>query len=167
MPWWAGRPVRESGSLIARWPEVSTGVVFPVRDVGEFFVGEWALERDVADEAGSLLGAFSGEAVFTRSEGELVFHEQGTLVLGAHQAPAHRTLHFRLDGGSRARVHFDYGDFFHDLDLSSGRWRAQHPCRDDLYQGEYVVCGRDEWWQRWSVAGPTKNHVLTTRFLRR
>ncbi|QGK72215.1 hypothetical protein GIY23_11230 [Allosaccharopolyspora coralli] len=141
--------------------------MFPLRDLEEFFVGQWGLERDIADEAGSSLGAFSGEAAFTRGEGELVFHEWGTLVLGVHRAPAHRTLHFRLDGGARARVHFDYGDFFHDLDLSSGRWQAQHPCRDDLYRGEFVVCGRDEWWQRWSVAGPTKNHVLTTRFLRR
>jgi hypothetical protein len=69
-------------------------------------------------------------------------------------------------GGGRAAVHFDHGGFFHDLDLSTGAWATDHPCRDDVYRGEYVVLDAGRWRQEWVVTGPAKDHVITTRFTR-
>lgn len=138
----------------------------PAPDLAEYFAGRWVLRRDIADDAGARLGGFAGEAEFTAGSGELVYRETGELELGDHRGPAQRTLHYRLLDPATASVHFDHGGYFHDLDLRSGRWRVEHPCRADLYRGEYAVHGPGSWWQRWHVAGPAKAHVLTTEFTR-
>ncbi|MEU6132980.1 DUF6314 family protein [Saccharopolyspora sp. NPDC047091] len=153
----------------ARAPEPVRGsdaALFPVPDLARYLTGRWVLRRDIVDDAGARLGGFAGEAVFTADAGELVYRETGELELGAHRGPAHRTLHYRLADPATAAVHFDHGGFFHDLDLRSGRWLVEHPCRADLYRGEFAVHGPDSWWQRWHVAGPAKHHVLTTDFSR-
>ncbi|MCX2732589.1 DUF6314 family protein [Saccharopolyspora sp. NFXS83] len=140
---------------------------FAVADVAGFFAGTWGVVRGIVDDSGARLGGFEGEAVFAAEPGGLlVYRERGELVLGAHRGSAQRTLHYRVTGPGRASVFFDYGDFFHDLDLRSGRWRVEHPCRADVYRGEFVVSGPDSWWQQWRVAGPAKAHTLTTDFAR-
>jgi hypothetical protein len=138
----------------------------PVSDLAAYFAGQWRLHREIVDERGTPMGTFTGEAIFTAEGTELIYHEQGTLNLGDHHAPAHRTLHYRITGPGQASVHFDYGDFFHDLDLRDGHWRAEHPCSADLYQGEFTIQGPDSWAQVWTVSGPTKNHTLRTEFRR-
>ena len=138
----------------------------PVEDLAAYFAGTWRLERAIVDEAGQPLGSFTGSAEFSVDGAVLDYREQGVLALGSHRGPAHRALRYCLDEPGTARVYFDYGEFFHDLDLRQGWWRTSHPCRDDLYRGEYRVLGPDRWWQRWVVSGPTKNHVLTTSFQR-
>lgn len=137
-----------------------------VSDLEAFFVGSWRLERVISDPAGVRIGSFAGSLVFTPEQDRLVYHEQGVLELGAHRGPASRTLHYAVTGPGQALVHFDYGDFFHEVDLREGWWTTEHPCRDDLYEGEYRVLDVDHWWQRWVVAGPTKNHVMVTDFWR-
>ncbi|WP_243787671.1 DUF6314 family protein [Saccharopolyspora gloriosae] len=140
---------------------------FAVEDLPGFFVGRWGLRRGIVDDAGARLGGFEGEAVFSAEpDGLLVYRERGVLELGAHRGSAQRTLHYRVTGPGRASVFFDYGGFFHDLDLRSGRWCVEHPCRADSYRGEFVVVGADSWWQRWRVSGPAKAHTLTTDFER-
>ncbi|MFR9729811.1 DUF6314 family protein [Saccharopolyspora sp. MS10] len=139
----------------------------PVADLAEFFAGRWVLRRDIVDDRGARLGGFAGESEFTARDGDLVvYQERGELVLGSHRGEARRTLHYRLAEAGRASVHFDHGGFFHDLDLRSGRWLVEHPCRADLYRGEFEVSGPDSWWQRWRVSGPAKAHILTTAFTR-
>jgi hypothetical protein len=138
----------------------------PVTDLEGYFGGRWVLDREIFDDSGARIGSFAGSATFTTEDVGLVYHEEGILELGRHRAPAHRTLHYRITGPGQAAVHFDYGDFFHELDLREGCWRTSHPCRDDLYRGEYRVLEPDRWQQEWTVAGPTKNHTLITRFVR-
>jgi Family of unknown function (DUF6314) len=137
-----------------------------VTDVEGYFGGRWRLEREIFDESGARIGGFQGSATFTLRDGVLVYHEQGMLELGTHCGPAHRTLHYRVTGPGQAGVYFDHGGFFHDLDLRAGRWRTSHPCADDLYRGEYQVLGPDRWQLEWTVAGPTKNHTLISRYRR-
>lgn len=139
---------------------------YPVTDLVGYLAGRWCLQRRIADESGVFLGAFTGAASFTVESGSLVYHERGRLELGTYQGDAHRTLHYRVTGPGQAEVSFDYGDFFHEVDLRQGWWRTQHPCRDDLYRGEFRVFGPDRWQQVWVVAGPTKNHTLSTSFRR-
>lgn len=138
----------------------------PVEDLAAYFVGTWRLDREIVDDAGQALGSFAGSAEFSADGEVLDYREEGVLELGSHRAPAYRALRYYLDGPGRALVYFDYGEFFHDLDLRQGWWSTNHPCRDDLYRGEYRMLGTDQWWQRWVVSGPTKNHTLTTSFQR-
>ncbi len=140
---------------------------FAVTDVAAYFGGRWELHREITDDAGARLGEFSGRAEFTaRPDDLLIYREDGVLELGAHRGPAQRTLHYQVVGPGQAQVWFDYGDFFHELDLRTGHWRTSHPCRQDLYSGEFGIEGPDRWWQCWRVSGPAKAHTLSTRFRR-
>lgn len=146
--------------------EVDRARCAPVLDLPGYFGGRWLMERDILTASGQWWGSFTGEARFTEESGVLVYREQGELVMGGHRGPASRCLHYRLNGPGRARVFFDYGDFFHDLDVRTGHGVARHPCSDDLYRGEYVVGDPGHWWQVWDVSGPTKNHRLVTAYHR-
>jgi uncharacterized protein DUF6314 len=145
---------------------VHTGAAFPVTDLVAYFAGRWALDREIADLGGARIAEFTGTATFTPDETTLVYQERGTLSMDGHRGPATRTLCYRLRGPGQADAHFDHGGFFHALDLRSGRWSTRHPCRDDLYQGEFVVRGPDAWRQDWTVTGPAKSYTLATTFRR-
>jgi hypothetical protein len=140
---------------------------FPVTDLVAYFVGRWGVDRKILDSAGVGIAVFTGVAGFTPDQDALVYRERGTLVMGEHRGPASRVLHYRVRGPGRADVHFDHGGFFHALDLRSGLWSVRHPCRDDLYWGEFVVHGPDVWWQEWTAVGPAKSYTSTTVFRRR
>lgn len=145
---------------------MTAGTRYPVHDLAAFFLGEWLLSREIFDVDGVGLGTFDGSARFDLDEDVLFYHESGVLRMGQHAGQASRDLRYHLVAPGRAAVYFDYGDFFHELDLRTGHWQARHPCRDDLYRGEFDVFGADSWRQRWDVSGPTKNHVLVTDFRR-
>ncbi len=145
---------------------MDTGADFPVSDLAAYFTGRWVVDREIVDPAGTRIAVFTGTASFAPDGDALVYQEQGTLEMDRYRGPATRTLYYRPRGPGQAAVHFDHGGFFHDLDLRDGRWSARHPCRDDLYRGEVVVRGPDDWRQRWTVAGPTKNHTVTTAYRR-
>lgn len=139
-------------------------VAYSVTDLMAYFGGQWGIRRDIVNDTGREIGRFVGSADFQPDADRLVYHEHGVLKLEAHRGPAHRTLHYQITGSGLADVYFGYGDFFHNLDLRTGWWRARHPCRDDVYLGEYEVLGPDQWRQEWMVRGPAKNHTLTTVF---
>lgn len=137
---------------------------FPVSDLIDYFAGSWSLHREIRDAAGNPVGSFTGTAGFTAEDGALGYREEGELRMGAHHGPAHRALRYVLDGPGRAEVFFDYGEFFHALDLRTGECEATHPCREDVYRGHYRILGPHQWLQNWQVTGPTKNHELHTVF---
>ncbi|QRP48806.1 DUF6314 family protein [Amycolatopsis sp. FDAARGOS 1241] len=138
---------------------------FAITDLAAHFTGTWRFSRDIVATDGEPMGQVSGTVTFTPGDGALVYHETGELHLPGYTGPVTRTLLYHPDG-ARAAVHFDHGGFFHDVDLTTGRWSTDHPCRDDLYHGEYRLFDADHWLQKWAVAGPTKDHVITTRFTR-
>ncbi|MDC0767730.1 DUF6314 family protein [Streptomyces sp. HD] len=144
------------------------GGFWPVPDALTYLAGSWRVERTVRDLASGAEGAFSGTTVFGRlDDGGLLHHESGTFVWQGVPRPAERTLRF-LPGGARgtADVRFADGRPFHDLDLTSGRYMADHPCSADLYRGEFTVLGEDRWRTVWRVRGPAKDLVLTTDYAR-
>ncbi|WP_328499486.1 DUF6314 family protein [Streptomyces sp. NBC_00414] len=144
----------------------------PVSDVLAYLAGSWQVERSVRDLASGAAGAFSGTTVFERLDGSsrsegLLHRESGTFTWQGVARPAERTLRF-LPGGApgRADVRFADGRPFHDLDLTSGRYVADHPCSADLYRGEFTVYDVDRWRTVWRVGGPAKDLVLTTDYTR-
>lgn len=152
------------------------GEFWPVPDALAYLAGGWRAERSVRDLASGDEGEFSGTTVFEPLEdGEpslglprgLLHRESGTFVWRGVPRPAERTLRF-LPGSSPGTVDVRFADGrpFHDLDLSSGRHVADHPCSADLYRGEFTVRDADHWRSVWRVRGPAKDLVLTTDYAR-
>lgn len=144
------------------------GEFWPVRDVLAHLAGSWRVERTVRDLASGAEGRFSGMTVFAPLEDTGLLHqESGTFVWQGVARPAERTLRFLPGSGpGTALVRFSDGRPFHDLDLTSGRYVADHPCAADLYRGEFTVPDEDHWRSVWRVRGPVKDLVLTTRYTR-
>ncbi|MER5995669.1 MULTISPECIES: DUF6314 family protein [Streptomyces] len=144
------------------------GEFWPVPDVLAHLRGRWRVERTVRDLASGDLGRFEGVTVFGPLEGGGLLHrESGTFTWRGVARPAERTLRFLPGPGGTARVRFADGRPFHDLDLSTGRHVADHPCSADLYRGEFTVRDEDHWRTVWRVRGPAKELELTTDYARR
>ena len=144
------------------------GEFWPVPDALAYLAGNWRVERSVRDLASGDEGHFGGTTTFGPSdEGGLLHHETGTFTWRGVPRPAERTLLF-LPGSPPGTVDVRFADGrpFHDLDLSSGRHVADHPCSADLYRGEFTVRDGDHWRSVWRVGGPAKDLVLTTDYVR-
>ncbi|WP_413761094.1 DUF6314 family protein [Streptomyces sp. MMBL 11-3] len=147
----------------------------PVDDVLAYLAGGWRVRRSVRDLASGAAGTFEGTTSFEPPDGDgpgsawegLLHHESGLFEWQGVTRPAERTLRFLPGGGaSRADVRFADGRPFHDLDLATGRYVADHPCAADLYRGEFTVFDADRWRTVWRVGGPAKDLVLTTDYTR-
>ncbi|MFJ4835542.1 DUF6314 family protein [Streptomyces sp. NPDC088747] len=160
------------------------GEFWPVADLLAYLAGDWRVERTVRDLASGAEGHFTGTTVFgpleagdsaqntgrpgdAGQETGLLHHESGTFVWQGTPRPAERTLWFLPgQGAGTADVRFSDGRPFHDLDLTSGRFVADHPCSADLYRGEFTVLDAHRWRTVWRVAGPAKDLVLATDYTR-
>jgi len=141
---------------------------WPVTDVLAYLAGSWRVERSVRDLADEAAGSFAGTTEFRPLDGGGLLHfESGTFVWQGVARPAERTLRF-LPGPSAgtADVRFSDGRPFHGLDLTTGRYVADHPCAADLYRGEFSVYDEYRWRTVWRVGGPAKDLVLTTDYER-
>ncbi|MFI9613838.1 DUF6314 family protein [Streptomyces sp. NPDC052023] len=144
------------------------GEFWPVPDVLAYLAGQWQVRRTVRDLAGGDEGSFEGTTVFgPLQRGGLLHEESGTFVWRGVARPAERTLRY-LPGPARgtADVRFADGRPFHDLDLTTGWYVADHPCSADLYRGEFTVRDEARWRTVWRVRGPAKDLVLTTDYTR-
>ncbi|MEV0242334.1 DUF6314 family protein [Streptomyces sp. NPDC050674] len=145
------------------------GGFWPVPDVLGYLAGRWRVSRSVRDLASGAEGQFTGVTEF-RADGEepgaLLHLESGTFVWQGVARPAERTLRFLPGPDGTADVRFADMRPFHDLDLSTGRHVAGHPCSADLYRGEFTVRDADHWRTVWRVRGPAKDLVLRTGYAR-
>ncbi|MGI5424664.1 DUF6314 family protein [Streptomyces sp. CA-179760] len=140
---------------------------WPVPDVLAYLAGRWGVTRSVRDLASGEQGEFSGTTDFrTEADGGLVHHESGIFLWQGVARPAERTLRFLPGPAGTADVRFADGRPFHDLNLTSGRYVADHPCSADLYRGEFTVLDTDHWRTVWRVRGPAKDLVLRTDYAR-
>lgn len=145
-----------------------TGEWWPVPDVLAHLAGRWRVERDVRDLASGAEGHFGGVTVFSALDGGGLLHEEsGIFTWQGAARPATRTLRFLPHPvPGRADVRFADGRPFHELDLTTGRYVADHPCAADLYRGEFTVRDADHWRTVWRVGGPAKDLLLTTDYVR-
>lgn len=143
------------------------GEFWPVPDALVHLRGSWRVTRSVRDLASGDLGRFEGITLFGPLEGGGLLHrESGTFTWRGVTRPAERTLRFLPGPGGTADVRFADGRPFHDLDLSAGRYVADHPCSADLYRGEFTVRDEDRWRTVWRVRGPAKDLELDTGYVR-
>jgi hypothetical protein len=133
-------------------------------DLAGWLRGRWTVRREINQGQ----GRFDGTAEFTAGEDATqIWHETGRLRLGGHDGPAYRTLHLAPGpAGGAWQVRFDDGRPFHDLDLRSRRWTAEHLCGDDVYRGEFIVEGPDRLRVTWRVTGPRKDDVIQSVYER-
>ncbi|QWB26732.1 MULTISPECIES: DUF6314 family protein [Streptomyces] len=143
------------------------GEFWPVPDAVAYLAGRWGVTRSVRDLASGAEGEFAGTTEFrAEAAGGLLHHESGTFVWQGVARPAERMLRFLPGPDGTADVRFADGRPFHDLDLTSGRYVADHPCSADLYRGEFTVLDADHWRTVWRVRGPAKDLVLRTDYAR-
>ncbi|MGF1594972.1 MAG: DUF6314 family protein [Kiloniellaceae bacterium] len=145
---------------------MASGTLFRVNDLKAFLEGTWHLERRLDDRRAGLAGSLAGEAAFAPEGDGLVYREAGRLSLGDHEGPALQSYRYGFPAAGRAAVYFRDGRFFHDLDVTAGRWTATHLCAPDRYDGDFTVSDRDTWRIVWRVTGPRKDLILDSTYRR-
>ena len=127
-------------------------------------LGEWVIDRDVADLRAGLSGTFHGRLVVAAGVDGYTWSESGTLRWEGRTSPAARHLWLRLRGAQWWTT-FSDGRPFHP-------WRPNtevvHHCGQDVYTGlvSYSAGAPDRMDIRWDVAGPRKRQRLTSRYRR-
>jgi hypothetical protein len=146
----------------------------------EFLRGDWNVERRITDRRTGQDGVFSGVARFRPAAGlqgaaglqvttgaeVLEYTEDGELRLGSHRGPARRSLLYCGRANGEADVRFADGREFYRLDLRTGTWQADHPCRADRYHVTVTRLSPDSFTETWQVAGPDKDYELETTYRR-
>ena len=129
------------------------------------FEGRWVLRRHIDDRLGGQPGTFEGHADFRETQGGLSYREEGWLTLGSSTPLfASRDYRWREEEG---RIVVDYADGrpFHGFDPAEGA--AFHACDPDSYRVTYDFSDWPDAWQSdWAVAGPRKDYVMATHYLR-
>ncbi|WTL50509.1 DUF6314 family protein [Streptomyces sp. NBC_01497] len=140
------------------------GGLHHVADTLGYLAGRWRVERIVYDLSRDRQGTFSGTADFACEEpGAGLRHvERGEFIWGGVARPASRGHLFEPAGEGAAFVRFADGRPFHPLDLREGHCVADHPCAEDVYQGEFSVLAANRWRVVWTVRGPAKDLRLVT-----
>lgn len=138
-----------------------------VGDLRAFLEGSWDLSRLIEDRLTNAPGRYVGRAVFVSSgDGSLTYEETGRLTTADFDDDVRQGYMFRFPEAGIARVSFLDGRNFHDLDLRSGHWEAQHLCDPDVYDGSFRVGHADNWQSQWIVKGPRKDMTISTTYTR-
>lgn len=147
-------------------PRRRTAPGYSPESLSEYFAGLWDLRRTIEDRRRGETGSLRGEAEFRTEPSGLSYRENGALEIGAYRGRAHQGYLFLFPAPARLEVRFQDRRLFHRADLSSGMAETEHSCPPDLYRGRYLLEGPDAWQLTWSISGPRKDLILTSRYLR-
>lgn len=130
------------------------------------FSGLWTIHRHILDLDSEWLGRFEGQAQLTPTDEGLHYREEGMLQFGGLTAMrAERVYRWRFVGG-KVEVLFADGAPFHDFDPLENYPRAEHLCKQDLYEVAYDFRNWPEWRAEWRVEGPSKDYRLVSIYRR-
>jgi hypothetical protein len=125
-------------------------------------LGDWRLERWLADRGTGRSGTVSGSLTLRAEGDQIVWSEQGTLLWNGSRLPVSRSYRLlRAEDGWW--LYFPDGRPFHPW--TPGQW-VRHPCREDSYRGLITITGPDQWRTRWDVEGPGKAQRIMTELFR-
>ena len=122
------------------------------------FAGQWRLERQIVHAYGTT-AQFSGTATWTPDGDRLRCVEEGSLRIADGPAMTGQRVYL-WDAG--LQVYFDDGQFFHrvpPLGGDSGHW-----CDPDQYDGSYDFSAWPAFTVTWSVRGPRKAYLMSSRY---
>ena len=146
----------------------------PVPNLFSFLRGSWRLRRTLVDRrAGATLvvlgtAAWLADAPSAGPPLLLYYSETGELQrAGAPPTPTRAATRWIAVAGApaAARVEFEDGRPFHDVDLATGCCAAAHDCAPDSYAGT-LTAGEDTLTIFWRVTGPAKDYDSTTLLTR-
>ena len=120
----------------------------------------------LADAVTGFLSRFEGQAAILKGEDGYVYEETGTLHPPSGPPLVASRRYLWLADGQDIRVSFEDGRPFHRLSLEVSRAEDRHDCAPDLYLVRYDFDQWPEWTSRWTVTGPRKNYLMTTRYTR-
>lgn len=126
------------------------------------FAGQWLLQRQIEQQNGQTF-SFTGKAVFSWQEDELLYRESGQVTApGGASFQAQRSYIWTFPDTQYVDVLFDDRRFFHRF--SEGSPHAEHLCGDDHYIVKYDFNQWPRWEAHWHVAGPRKDYAMTSRY---
>jgi len=129
-----------------------------------FFEGAWQMLRIIENVSEGVIGEFWGECTFEPAEGGgLRCRESGVLRFRGHDYQASRVSLWLFPGDGHIEVRYEDGRPFHDFVVDDPE--AVHLCGDDRYAVSYAF-GDDSWISRWTISGPDKDYMMTTRYRR-
>ena len=131
----------------------------------EGLAGRWRIARAIEDRLAGDAGRFEGEAVFSRGEGGLLYHETGTLSLPGRPALRAERRYLWSVEAREVVVRFADGRAFHRFDPTAGA-AARHDCAPDVYEVAYDFSGWPRWRAVWDVSGPRKAYTMTSDYTR-
>ncbi|MGB0507991.1 MAG: DUF6314 family protein [Pikeienuella sp.] len=135
-----------------------------------WFRGRWKMTRKIEDRRGPD-AVFTGVAEFTPlSDAVLAYREVGELSLGDSVMTAERQYVWKFGQNGEISVDFSDGRYFHSFNPEQNLTQARHLCVDDIYDVQFEFDrennGVDVWQCIWRVAGPRKDYVSHTEFVR-
>lgn len=130
------------------------------------FLGQWRISREITDLRILESGSLEGDAVFTRSDDGLSYHEKGQLRF-AGSAPIMAERRYLWSFGETAiTVKFADGAPFHSFALTGAPTATPHLCGEDMYRGIYSFVRFPDWQVTWNVEGPRKAYRSVTHYTR-
>ena len=128
--------------------------------------GEWRLDREIRHTDGSRQHV-TGTARFHWQDLYLVQDEEGVLtgLPGGAEVKATRRYLWQAENGM-ANILFDDRRPFHAIPLGAEAPCATHLCAPDTYRVSYAFDLPAAWQALWSVDGPRKSYVMTSRYRR-
>ena len=130
------------------------------------FEGDWQIERRIVDHLTGRTGRLQGRAQFIPDAEGLTYEEAGQLEFPG-QPPFSATQRYlwRQQGGA-IDILFADSRAFHSFDPAHATPDASHDCPPDWYEVSYSFVDWPTWSAQWSVRGPRKNYISTTRYTR-
>lgn len=131
------------------------------------FLGDWRVDRAIADRLSGRDGRFEGAARFTPEEEEgLRYREEGWLRLGDGAPLAASREYLWRFTPQGVEVAFPDGRPFHRFAPAGRGPGTDHPCGADLYRVAYDFAPWPSWTATWEVTGPRKAYRLATAYRR-
>lgn len=147
--------------------------MLPVPDTFAYLIGTWTVDRLYRDHVSGTEGRFTGTAVVQPlletepGERRASYYESGNLEFGTHRGPAVRRLTLTTTSSSQiVQLWFTDGSPFVELDLRTGAWISEHPCRSDLYELRSEVETENSWREQWRVRGSSKDYEARAQMTR-
>ncbi|MEP5151847.1 DUF6314 family protein [Planktotalea sp.] len=129
------------------------------------FLGRWSIDRSITEAHAPNPARFVGSATITEGPVVWVFAEEGTLSLAQGSTMKAERKYLWKSVGNGFDVFFADERFFHRFDLTA-QAQASHWCDPDQYDVAYDFSAWPVWSSTWNVAGPRKDYVMQSSFLR-
>lgn len=132
-----------------------------------FFKGAWAIERQIISEKSNI--SAKGEAAFVSENTCLLrYDEKLEILVDNSPLESYRRYYYEYDKkADKCFKYFDDKRLFYELITGQAQITGHHECIKDIYEARYTISEDARFNLEYKVFGPSKNHQIITRYLRR